>query len=382
MRNMRTEREAAVVTLVKSLERAYPERGFKIHPSLAFLATEGGGLRAVTKTPIDRDEILLVVPASARLANWNLSEEEGDDLERILDATGLKCNELQQNSDGLFHVNDQHDFVAAVAVMRAASGVGLPGDTVRSAHAATWPSEDDVRSMPVHWDAACVGIGGKGLLRELLDERGKLLRAIFDGAVWPVLSRGGAARFTLPGAGQRHPHSARDALWESFVYAFIIVFSRSHSGRDGDSLDERLGPEIVPLVELFNGADDDGDTNVQFVSGMWPFIRGKMFRNECDLPCGAVYAKRHLEEGEELIISYGELTPIDFLVKYGTIPRQFVARPDMADKTESKRYNNRVNIRWKTSKRARCVLRCLTNIHSRRIGGAKKLRRLCPCGSF
>uniref|UniRef100_A0A7S1Z308 MYND-type domain-containing protein n=1 Tax=Trieres chinensis TaxID=1514140 RepID=A0A7S1Z308_TRICV len=160
------------------------------------------------------------------------------------------------------------------------------------------------------------------------------MRRVFVDAVLPALTGDGlrapleAADFILPSVIEREKAgSERDALWSSFLYGYSIAFSRSHHGTDGD-------PELIPLVELFNGlpsACGDG-INVDLAFGMWPFIRGPMYENQCNLGCSAVYAKRGITEGgTSLIISYGDLTPSDFLVKYGAVPPQQLKSHTMTD---------------------------------------------------
>jgi hypothetical protein len=64
--------------------------------------------------------------------------------------------------------------------------------------------------------------------------------------------------------------------------------------------------------------------NVSIASGKWPFLYGDIFRDDCNLPCSAVYAARDIDEGEELIISYGDISPTGFAFKYGVIPMDFI----------------------------------------------------------
>jgi hypothetical protein len=99
-----------------------------------------------------------------------------------------------------------------------------------------------------------------------------------------------------------------EGMWNTFLYAFSIMFSLSHERQDE--------PEMLPLADLFNGAEatccDDKIINVNLARGYWPFLKGSMYENRdnLNLECICIYAKRNIEVGEELIMSYGDLSPL------------------------------------------------------------------------
>jgi hypothetical protein len=49
----------------------------------------------------------------------------------------------------------------------------------------------------------------------------------------------------------------------------------------------------------------DGGRFSQVNRGKWPWVRGKVYLDECNLRCSAVAATRDIRAGEELIIDYG-----------------------------------------------------------------------------
>ena len=58
-------------------------------------------------------------------------------------------------------------------------------------------------------------------------------------------------------------------------------------------------------------------------------VRGDAFINQCNLACSSVYASRDIDAGEELIISFGDVTPTGFAAKYGEIPIDFLHHWDV-----------------------------------------------------
>ena len=123
------------------------------------------------------------------------------------------------------------------------------------------------------------------------------------------------------------------ALWNTFIYALSLSWSRAHKNESY--------PTLMPIVELFNGQSEHADfsvkgtktdtsmINVEINRGYWPFLGGGNFMNQCNLPCSAVHALRDIEKGEELIISYGDLTALDFAIKYGMIPDTIINHHDI-----------------------------------------------------
>ena len=135
---------------------------------------------------------------------------------------------------------------------------------------------------------------------------------------------------SLPSNQDTAATTPKEKLRNTLLYALGLQYSRSHEGREED---ESSG-EMVPIVELFNGHSDKIDEAIKkggenviivgFVSAIWPLIRGSMYCNDCNLPCSCVFALRDIDEGEELILPYGDLSPTGFAFRYGFISMDFI----------------------------------------------------------
>ena len=318
-------REAATQALIESLKTRYPNRGFKIHPAVNFCFSHtAGGMGVVAQERIEKDDILLVIPESVRFSTSTVLATKA--FKALTKKILQKCTQWDQMFDG-------QDFALAVAVMHVLSKKKKDSTDPFVLQAATWPSEEAMKeSSMFYWDDSKVrSIWNQSILTSNFEKRRENIRQVFDGALFPLL-KGDADNFidsSLLGNGNSETRSTKDALWNTFVYAFSLVWSRAHASPD---------PELVPLVELLNGnsarvnqSEKQGKLvektviNVNMVRGKWPFLRGDMFRDDCNLPCSAVYANRDIEKAENLVIDYGELSPVSFMFKYGTIPENFLS---------------------------------------------------------
>jgi len=198
--------------------------------------------------------------------------------------------------------------------------------------AATWPSEQEMKgSSWYYWDVAQVKrIWNQSGLYFSFQELRDHVQSTFDDVLCPFFNSDDAANYidtTLP--SNNSVESNDKALWNTFIYALSLSWSRSHEEEHGH-------PGMIPLVELFNGHSDrinqvavkrtKGKTviNVDLALGSWPFIGGGRFINTCNLPCSSVYAMRDIDEGEELVLSYGNVSPTEFVAKYGSLPHDFL----------------------------------------------------------
>jgi hypothetical protein len=183
---------------------------------------------------------------------------------------------------------------------------------VKVIQAATWPSEEDMKDTCwFNWPNSNVSNvclqSGFALMHEQTIES---IKSHFDRVIYPALKNniGDFVDLTLPSNSLLNSkENSSEAMWNTFVYALSLSWSRSHG--------TEVYPTLVPIIELFNGQSEVVDTtprgtkvqnptiNVELNKGLWPFIGGGNFINECNLPCSAVYATRDIEEGEELIIS-------------------------------------------------------------------------------
>lgn len=328
------EREAATQALIESVKTRFPLKGFKLHPALNFCFSHtAGGMGVIAQEIIAKEDVLLVIPESLRcsISSVLTTKEHKAMIKKLLQ----KCTQWDNMFEG-------KDFALAVAVMHILSRKSKepPGSVSQDPfvlQAATWPLEEAMKeSSMFYWGVEDVkSIWNKNLLSSNFEKRRENVQQIFDGAVFPAL-KADADNFIdfslegnkTDGVGAAESNSKKKALENTFVYAFSLVWSRAHGSPD---------PELVPLVELFNGnservnmsekpgkLEDKTIINVKMVRGKWPFLRGHMFRDDCNLPCSAVYANRDIEKGEELIIDYGDLSPVSFMFKYGTIPETFL----------------------------------------------------------
>lgn len=64
---MDDDRLKATELLIERLHADYPTRGFKISPSIDFVHQSSAGVSVVAKKSIKKNDILLVIPDSARL---------------------------------------------------------------------------------------------------------------------------------------------------------------------------------------------------------------------------------------------------------------------------------------------------------------------------
>lgn len=346
-------RDDAIQDLIKSLQTRYPQKGFMIHPSITFCTSQSpdsSGMMVVANTKITKDQNLLVIPFDTNLeAMIILDDNELRSLQRSFEKN-RPSEDLNMSTEEF----KPEDIFLAVAIMRILASKTREDDSSSknanlkpfSMQAATWPStEEMMESSLFYWDESKVEqVWNHSGLFDLFTILRKALRQTFETTILPVLTKKGAEEYIDPSlpSNQNYKNSnqAKDespqklALWNTFLYAFSLVWSRSHEGKF---------PKIVPLVDLFNGNSVRIDQsmkrksveeskltiNVDFAKGQWPFIKGRNYVNDGDLACSTVYATRDIEEGEELILSYGDLTPLQFMFKYGTIPKDLLCHHDI-----------------------------------------------------
>ena len=67
-----TTRMDAIHSLVEQLKNSYPQKGFLIHPSIAYVHNNDKGICVIAKNAIKLNDILLVIPESATMATKNI----------------------------------------------------------------------------------------------------------------------------------------------------------------------------------------------------------------------------------------------------------------------------------------------------------------------
>jgi len=325
---MDDKREDATQALVESLKERYPKRGFLIHPAVKFRFSHTDGMNVVAQARIEKGETLLVIPEDARFSVSNVTTT--DNLKSLHQDILKKC-----------HEHNPEDISLAVAIMYVLSkkGQGAPTSSLEPffLQADTWPSEEAMKESSIfYWDDCKVrNIWNKSGLTETFEGYRTIVRHVFDSALFPLL-RDDADNFidsSLLSNKNCNTITEKEALWNTFIYAHSLIWSRAHGSTH---------PELIPVVELLNGNSEIvnkqakkgklvGKTiiNVKIAKGKWPFERWGVYRNDCNLSCSAVYATRDIEEGEELTISYGEESPLQFMFKYGVVPNDLLTHHDI-----------------------------------------------------
>lgn len=335
---MSTNREQAVHPLINAIKQRYPDKGFFLSDAVQFVNhAERGGMCVIAKQAIKKDANIIV-----------LSRDIFDMVSVELDAKLIKIiqNGINRNETAIAsskiemhrHLVPPHDHILAVAIMKILSRKRKQDtNDLKVLQAATWPSEQEMKDTSwFYWDNSDVRSVCRQSGFSLMHEQASYsVKSNFDNVIYPALKKSirDYVDCTLPSNRELNADDSSTALWNTYIYALSLSWSRSH-GTEGY-------PTLMPIIELFNGQSEIVDTsakgnkvdkrtiNVEINRGFWPFIGGGNFINECNLPCSAVHATRDIEEGEELIISYGNLSPLEFAIKYGTIPKSFINHHDI-----------------------------------------------------
>ena len=319
----------AVKALIAHLGAQYPQRGFKVHPAVRFQLDEHGGVCVRAAEDIAVGEILLVVPDAVGVscrATVGASERtlpDGSKLQQVLTTIAKLWKAREDDWLGIVALPDAQ---LAALLMHVACH---PVDELDTHVAAAWPSLEDVRSsMPLFWSAARLAhLDGTHAARIISLVQEEALR-VFEHVVEPALSASGdsdaaslASYFRKDGAPLR----------ECFLFGFSLAYSRAH---DSDTSDSSVGI-LRPLIDVINGLPGPHPAiNVEVNRGKWPFLRGNVFRDDCNLKVSAVAATKAIRRGEELIIDYGETSTSMFMLRYGVVPRQLLSRPNRNDTIE------------------------------------------------
>jgi hypothetical protein len=197
---------SAVDALCSHLREEYPERGFKLSPSVGF-ESDGLGVCARATADISEGEILLVVPEAANVSLCapsctNLVLPTGMPINLILDKVGKVYDGAHLDVEG-GNLLSREDAKLVVLLMYLACQPEQ-GEEILELHARlarAWPSLAEAKRMPVFWGKAALekirGTGAAQHIGDLLLE----LNALFSRVVEPVLGamcrEGTAAHFTL-----------------------------------------------------------------------------------------------------------------------------------------------------------------------------------------
>ena len=323
-----SERCEALYTLCARLNVRYRERGFKVHPAVCFQADEHGGVCMRATANLNAGDILLVVPGeigvTTRAAAYSadLKLPNGTAMKSVLDhvATVWK-KRVGDNALGIIALEDVQ---LAVLLMHLACA---PVDDLHKQMAAAWPSLDDARkNLPLFWSEHRLedmrGTHAARNVELLKNEAERIFNRVVSFALTdPKFDAKGADDAGTPFVNNFRKGDA--PLQDCFLFAFSLAYSRAHNS---DTSDSSVGV-VLPLIDAINGLPGPHeDINVEVNRGKWPFLRGSIFRDDINVECWAVAAKRDLRPGEELIVDYGEDSTGMFMLRYGVVPKQLIRR--------------------------------------------------------
>ena len=308
LKRVSSQRTEAMKALSTCLHERYPKKGFKFHPSLSFEVDEGGGVCIRTTANINMGEILIVVPSDVGVSTKypaGVKLPNGTSMQQVLDDVAKRWETRNMNDPWAISCADLQLAVLLTHI------VCCPDDQLLKLVAAALPSMEDARhGLPLLLTSERFSRMQGTKASRLIERTKDMIDASFK-LVEPVLTPL-SDFFCQEG----------ESLRESFFYGFSLSYSRAHDSEDSDNGGSGV---LHPLIDAINGLPGPHTAiNVAIHLGKWPFLRGSIFRNDCNLSCSAVSASRDLHAGEELIIDYGELTTTSFVLKYGVCPRQLL----------------------------------------------------------
>lgn len=329
LKTVTSPRCAAMRALSAFLCKRYPQRGFKLHPNVAFHVDADGGVCVRAVANIDTGDILLVLPEEIGICtrgtacSTELTLPNGISMQRVFAEVARLWKSREQDWRGLIVLQDAQ---LAVLLMHVACH---PVAKLHALVAAAWPSMDDARaSLPLFWGtdrlAKIRGTQTARMIETLQDE----VSRIFEKVVEPLFS----ASSKISGSEtKRYFQKEGASLKDCFFFGLALAHSRAH---DSDTSDNSVGV-LRPLVDAINGLPGPHPSiNVEVHKGKWPFLRGRVFRDDCNLKCSAVAALRPIHAGEELIIDYGSSSTSMFIQRFGVVPRQLLSQENLNDEVE------------------------------------------------
>jgi hypothetical protein len=272
-----THRLDAVRKLVEHLESSENLPAFFLNEHIEFAFSQESGVYLHTKAPIDRVEQDLVVLPSLEAISYEALVEEGCQIETetgdripfklIMDEIHLQSREIPTTN-------------AETVVLTTLVLYLLTHETRFDNTLKTWPSREDLQTA---------------FTRQALDNYVVIQKQKEDGIYYEVLLPV-LAKFQVC-LGNR----------QDFDYAFNLVQSRCYW--DG------ISAVIIPLLDLINGLPECNRNINASVSRAYEYDREGVVKE-----CFSVVNTRPLGSGEQIFISYGDISPQSFLYKYGVFP--------------------------------------------------------------
>ena len=281
----------AIQTLIQTLHNQYPKKGFSISKKLQFVHTVDRGICILAKQSINKDETLMTIPEKARLSSVKLVNSS----KKMLTLRNkMKKNAPQRQK--LQGYLEPEDFMLALQMMKALAKRSQVKDGTERLNAndperkyieqaATWPTEDEMKEMSwFYWDLGKVKkIWNVSTLWFSFFELKNHVQFIFNTVLHPFFRANNPKDYidpTLPSnvALGDLKVNEKKALLNTYIYAISLAWSRSHQDGTGK-------PDMIPLVELFNGTSEKMNDrvpgkkqkksaiNIDIARGYWPFSK-------------------------------------------------------------------------------------------------------------
>ena len=321
---MTTEsRLQATAKFVSYLQGQHPNV-LKVHNQIQFRAHPTGGIGLYALADIPKGDVLLVVPCDTNIAYSTVcpgATVTSDDLREAVPLSQIVQTVVAKASVNGNWEQSAKDIALTMIIWYV---LQQPSNEYYQLWISTWPSASELDAM-VGWNESELlplqNTRLEWMIRSSAEAIQLLLNIIHD-----VL----ASRNVLSSFG------GEDRYRDIFVYAWQLCQSRCHDGRETE-----LSANLIPLIELVNGAPeaDDGATrNVQVEDNLWMYIKQRLSRQQ-ETPhatsdssddsrmCTMMFTSRDISAGEELIVSYGALGASGFTYKYGYCPEPFLRDP-------------------------------------------------------
>mmetsp|Transcript_50595 Transcript_50595/g.122093 ORF Transcript_50595/g.122093 Transcript_50595/m.122093 type:complete len:628 (-) Transcript_50595:294-2177(-) len=298
---------------------------FYIHPAVEFVHSDNDESVSVRVTQqIQNGTTLVRLPKEERVS---LTVDDGrrysNDEIKILKSVLKKIKtKFHQKIDQRNSVYTYGDVGLAVVIMYDL--------TKQKLYTKAWPSPQTMKKhyYPL-WDpASFTSSKMESLLQgtytiDATERFWTSLKDTFDRIVGPVLLQNDTVEFvprrfrsssslSSSSSSSNSTSPTKDEMWDAFLYASSLVRSRSHGGSEGSG-----DPEIIPVVDLVNGVPSScqDEINVE--------VQGSVIKDQKTnqlVVCSDLSASRSIEPGQELMLSYGDITASASLVKYAFCP--------------------------------------------------------------
>eukprot|EP01052_Picozoa_sp_SAG31_P034409 SAG31_NODE_4017_length_3662_cov_2.917485_3_plen_329_part_00 len=309
---------------------------------MAFIATEKRGVMAVARAAIQAGTCIVVIPRSLYL--WrNHSFWQGTGVLEMIE----QVHTLWRKNSSKIQAGESAPFLLMWADVELAllllAAKSMKGSAWREYLEALLPAP---LSMPLAWDALEVAQAAKGTqfarAHECLSSE---VKSAWEQAVAPILChRRGHQQGNVCGLPPNECSPQQQEML--FRYCVMIVLSHAFGGNDdhdtidavanaaatkeqGDGSCANVGcasdyqgsePGLIPVADLFNGLPE-GHNSVE--------VSEVQLADPTRIGAPAewatiVCATRDIKAGEELLNSYGALSPPFFLLKYGVVDRRLI----------------------------------------------------------